>query len=1064
MTRPAITAIAAVALAILASASAFAQSAFFPISFSTLRHPAPGYYLLAPNSFDSVGFVDHGGKTIHAIPARMAASFFWQRDNTVTYIDQGRTFYKLNTKFEAVDTLRFADFDTDFHECKTLSNGNTIIFGFEPRTVDLSSVVSGGKTNARVMGARIREVTPGGDTVLDWSTFDHTSITDAVDEIDLTQQAIDYAHPNGVAEDLDGNLILSIRHFDALLKIDRNTGEVIWWLGGEKARRNDFTWTNDDLNGFTGFSHQHSVEVMSNGNIILFDNGNMRTNKFSRAVIYNVNQTAKTVTKVWEFRHSPDIYAASMGSVQELPNGNILIGWGTNGTRIIATEVAPDGTVEAELISDLPEQIRSYRVMKAPFSMTGVQKEISAVGSHTMQNADSTTHLTINVTGLTASTNVVVERHWNIPHAPQFNDAEPCRVLPARWSVRANKKNTITAAMEFNVGTVPGIDAASSTKLFYRSTEGVGVWNRVDASYESSTKRLVTPSFKTGEYLAVYESCLIPYQIAPLNNATHLPSNNARFVWTVAVQTGGYQLQISTDKGFKTTVVDQTIEDAEEFTYRFLNSYTTYYWRVRSRLDNNQFGAWSDTWSFKTSLDRPGALAPRVDIDTVSVITKPTLLWTRITNATSYHVRLYRVLEQDSLVLQDTVAVAGMTLPALLPNTWYAWDVRALANADTSGFSPRVRFLTSPDVPVLVTPDDSTRNVPYTELKLVWASVPGALRYRARVTIGSSDSVVADYESESTSFVLSTLLPDHRYRWSVAAIGRYGQGMWANERVFWTAAVGTVAAVVPISPAPDAVVKRDSVLLVWSQPDAASFLLQVGTSASMDTVVYSISGYKATSHLVPGEHLAEGRSYFWRVKASVGSLESGFSTVRRFTVAQAPPPVVIGLLPLEPLRGAVDVPRSGVFRWTADSRVDSYSVLLYRSMSTTPLRTYNTKDTTAPFSNLDAETTYRWMVIGRSKGEAVDTGSVATFTTEKADVVSSVENDVLRGDGSLTGTLPCDATSVDVLVYDILGNLLEQYTQPVVDGTWHVTPNTSGMCVVTVVACNQRLSAVTIRR
>jgi len=1053
----------ATALALAISAiTAASQTAFFPITFSTLRHPAPGYYLLAPNSFDSVGFVDHGGKTIHAIPARLAASFFWQRDNTVTYIDQGRQFYKVDPRFTVLDTLRFTDFDTDFHECKVLANGNTILFGFEPRTMDLSSVVSGGKTNARVMGARIREVTPGGDTVLDWSSFDHSDVTHAVEEIDLTQQAIDYAHPNGIAEDLDGNLIISVRHFDALLKIDRNTGEVIWWLGGEKAKRNDFTWTNDDNGGFTGFSHQHSVEVMSNGNILLFDNGNMRTTKFSRAVIYDVDEVNKTVTKVWEFRHTPDIYAASMGSVQELPNGNILIGWGSNPTTIIATEVSPDGTVEAELVSNLQEQIRSYRVMKAPFSMTGVQKEITTVGAHTIQNADSTTHLTINVTGLTSATNIVVERHWNIPIVPQFNDADPCRVLPARWSVRANKKNTITASMEFNVGSVPGIDAASSTKLFHRTTEGNGVWSRVEASYESATKNLVVGTFKTGEYLAVYESCLIPYQIAPVNNAVNLPSNDTRFTWSVAVQSGGYQLQVSTAPDFKTTVVDATIEDAEEYTYRFFNSYTKYYWRVRSRLDNNQFGAWSTVWSFKTKLDKPGAISPRVDIDTVSVITKPTLLWTRVGNATSYHVRLFRASQVDSLVLEDTVAVAGMVLPSLLPNTWYAWDVQALANADTSTFSPRVRFLTSPDVPVLVTPDDSTRNVPYRDLKLSWTSVEGALRYRIRITLGGSDSVVTDVETDELTFVTDELVPNQRYRWSVAAVGRYGLSQWANERTYWTAEVGTLAAAVPILPANGAVVERDSVLLVWTQPDATSFLVQVGSSSTMDTLIHTVSGYASTSHIVPGGLLTEGKTYFWRIKASLGAVESTFSTVRRFTVATAPPPPVVGLNPLDPLNGAVDVPRSGTFRWTADSRVDAYTVMLFRGISTTPLRTYNTTDTTAPYSGLDPETMYRWKVVGKFKGAAVDTGSVATFTTQKSDVIASVNENVVDSDGSLHGTVPCDATSVNVAVYELTGRLVERATVAVQHGTWRFTPTSTGVHVVMVTVCGKQTSTMHI--
>jgi len=101
----------------------------------------------------------------------------------------------------------------------------------------------------------------------------------------------------------------------------------------------------------------------------MFDNGNFRSGglPYSRAIEYGVDETAKTIHKVWEFRHTPDIFTTAMGSVERLPNGNTLIGWGFIDLNVhldstALTEVKPDGTVALEMT--LPKDHFSYRVYK----------------------------------------------------------------------------------------------------------------------------------------------------------------------------------------------------------------------------------------------------------------------------------------------------------------------------------------------------------------------------------------------------------------------------------------------------------------------------------------------------------------------------------------------------------------------------------------------------------------------------------------------------------------------------------------------------------------------------
>jgi hypothetical protein len=149
---------------------------------------------------------------------------------------------------------------------------------------------------------------------------------------------------------------------DEVTKIDRSTGEIIWRMGG---KMNQFLFV-DDINDSTGFCRQHDIRVLPNGNITLFDNGNCHEPPFSRAVEYEVDADQMTVTKVWEFRDSPDIFSRFMGNAQRLPNGNTMIGWG--GMNPNLTEVRSDGSKAFELT--FREGINCYRAFR--FDWEGV--------------------------------------------------------------------------------------------------------------------------------------------------------------------------------------------------------------------------------------------------------------------------------------------------------------------------------------------------------------------------------------------------------------------------------------------------------------------------------------------------------------------------------------------------------------------------------------------------------------------------------------------------------------------------------------------------------------------
>jgi hypothetical protein len=259
----------------------------------------------------------------------------------------------LDTGYNVVDSFTCANgYITDFHECILEPDNSAWLMSYDPQIVDMSLIYPNGKTNATVTGLIIQKIDANKDLVFQWRSWDHMNILDATHE-NFAAYDIDYVHGNSIEVDKDGNIIISSRHLDEITKINSETGEFMWRLGG---KNNEFDFVNDTAR----FSHQHSARRLANDHLMLFDNGNFHTPSYSRAVEYTVSEETKKVNLVWEYRNTPEIYAFAMGNIQRLPNGNTLIGWGASTTTL--TEVGADKSVKYTLA--LPNGQWSYRAFR----------------------------------------------------------------------------------------------------------------------------------------------------------------------------------------------------------------------------------------------------------------------------------------------------------------------------------------------------------------------------------------------------------------------------------------------------------------------------------------------------------------------------------------------------------------------------------------------------------------------------------------------------------------------------------------------------------------------------
>jgi hypothetical protein len=161
---------------------------------------------------------------------------------------------------------------------------------------------------------------------------------------------------NSIAVDYDGNIIISSRHLNEVTKINRQTGDIIWRLGGENS---DFIFIDDNFE----ISYQHFARPVEGkpNNYIIFDNGNFHIPHFSRPVEFHLDTINMTASKVWEYRHTPDRYTHWMGNAQRLPNGNTLINY-ADGSLPKATEVTESGEIVYE--GDFVKFTNCYRTYR----------------------------------------------------------------------------------------------------------------------------------------------------------------------------------------------------------------------------------------------------------------------------------------------------------------------------------------------------------------------------------------------------------------------------------------------------------------------------------------------------------------------------------------------------------------------------------------------------------------------------------------------------------------------------------------------------------------------------
>jgi len=201
-----------------------------------------------------------------------------------------------------------------------------------------------------LIGDRILEADEGnqdtGNSETVFSFFDDYAqpfrTCDHFDENGYNLAAQDWTHTNSMLySSQDDAYYLGSKNLDAVVKVDRASGEVLWQVGG---RDSDVAFDEADL-----WSHGHLSQVWDGG-MVIFDNGAHHDPQISSIREYAWDLEAGTMELVFDYPDPRGRYVKLLGDARKLPSGNYLGAWTSAG---LITEVDPNGELLWQLESPL---------------------------------------------------------------------------------------------------------------------------------------------------------------------------------------------------------------------------------------------------------------------------------------------------------------------------------------------------------------------------------------------------------------------------------------------------------------------------------------------------------------------------------------------------------------------------------------------------------------------------------------------------------------------------------------------------------------------------------------
>jgi hypothetical protein len=231
----------------------------------------------------------------------------------------------LNRAYQAIATVHAANgLSADLHEFKLTPQDTALLTAYYPVYMDASA--EGGSKHKIVLDAVAQEIDiPTGLVLFQWDSIDHVALSDGyTPPPESPGSPFDYFHINAIDQDDDGNLVISARNTWAAYKVDHQTAQTIWTLGGKHS--------SFKMGAGTAFAFQHDVRIRARNDAVvtMFDDGAGPpvAHTQGRGLKLKLDLKRRTATLASQDQHSPALLPFFEGNYEQLAGGGAFVGWG----------------------------------------------------------------------------------------------------------------------------------------------------------------------------------------------------------------------------------------------------------------------------------------------------------------------------------------------------------------------------------------------------------------------------------------------------------------------------------------------------------------------------------------------------------------------------------------------------------------------------------------------------------------------------------------------------------------------------------------------------------------
>mgnify|MGYP001586678507 CR=1 FL=1 len=324
----------------------------------TLFTPLSGH--TGPSGSNEVYLVDMKGKVVHSWKAANTPGLygFLLKNGNLMYAGNTEEFKEAPTPGGSgvISEIDWSgkvvwEYRDKFmhHDFAKLPNGNLMVIAWEKMTDENKARIVGGLSrddNAADAWSDVYYEVDYKTKQIVWKWSGQEQLEIEKFPIGPLEDRKEWMHSNSISYLPKGNsfngrpgILVSVRNTDTVMIIDYETKEVTW------------NWGKDSIN------NQHDATLLTNGNLLIFDNGMNRDFIVPSSRVVEVNPVTNKIE--WEYVGDgllgSNFFSSLMSGAQRLPNGNTLITESLSGRIFEVTR----GVAVPQIVKEFPDFLKS---------------------------------------------------------------------------------------------------------------------------------------------------------------------------------------------------------------------------------------------------------------------------------------------------------------------------------------------------------------------------------------------------------------------------------------------------------------------------------------------------------------------------------------------------------------------------------------------------------------------------------------------------------------------------------------------------------------------------------